>query len=221
MDKETALGIVEQARREQSCELADGLIDDLIPYWAVVERAFKNIIDDETCNEALEALEDDEDLEAAYDGEHGPFLMALMIRYRKDAKAKAFDAEHADANGKHDHAVTTERETLASEYPDVAEFIEHGLYEAFSVPDAYGTFDLVVYPDSCEVTSEYLNEAGNVTGYVTRDEGRVTDVRYAEATTNNIHLIIRQSERRPFEWDAIESPDHDALRREGALPEKA
>lgn len=94
MDRETALGIVEKARQEQSCDLAEGFLDDLIGYWAVVEKAFKNIIDDGACSEALEALAGDDDLESAYDDEHGTFLMALMIHYKKDAKAKAYDAEH-------------------------------------------------------------------------------------------------------------------------------
>ena len=60
---------------------------------------------------------------------------------------------------------------------------------------------------------------------VTRDgngeDDEVTDVRYAEATTGNIHLVMRQCEGRPFEWDSIESPDHDKLRRDGALPDGA
>lgn len=220
MELNAAIGILEDARKKQSCYLADGLIDDLIPYWEVVEEALDNIVSDRRCAEALATVAGDEAAREVLERTHNGFFKALLGRYGRVGDAGATDGSPAPFA----------EDTIAADYPDVADFIAHGLYEAFEVPDAYGTFDLTVMPATCKVTGEYLNPEGDVSGYVldngkmllvTRDGDAVTDVRYAEATTNNIHLVIHQSQGRPFEWDAVESPDHDKLRRDGALPGQA
>lgn len=222
MELSEAMDVLEHARKEQSCDLADGLIDSLMPYWETIEEAISNILGNDECLEALEAIAADGEAVDKLDAGHLGFFKALVTRYGQVVRPSG-------EGGK--KPVAPRPDTLASDYPDIAEFIERGLYEAFSVPDAYGTFDLAVFPRACEVTGEYLPaEGGTVSGYtigngkmllVTRDGDRVTDVRHADATTNNILLIMRQSESRPFEWESIESPDHDMLARDGAIPERA
>lgn len=218
MELTRAVEILEKARKRQSCDLADGLIDDVVPYWEIIEEALGNILSDEECSEALETVTGDKATRSALEGSHNGFFQALIGRYDKLPKD----------NGR---PVIPRPGTLASEHPDVADFIEHGLYEAFLVPDAFGTFDLVVMPKTCEVGNEYLpvDEANGVSGYVigngkvllvTREDGKVTDVRHADATTRNIHLIMTQGDKHPFDWDAVESPVHDRLRREGAIPKQ-
>lgn len=222
MELKTAMEVLEGARKEQSCELADGLIDNLVPYWETIEEAFGNILSDGRCLEALATVAGDSAAIEELDSGHMGFFKALVSRHDQAAEPKGNQSPKPGI---------TRPDTLASDYPDIAEFIERGLYEAFSVPDAFGTFDLAVFPRACEVTGEYLPVEGcAVSGYtigngkmllVTRDGDKVVDIRHAEATTNNIHLIMRQGKDRPFDWDAIESPAHDMLERGGAIPPRA
>lgn len=221
MDINEAKSVLEAARREQSCDLADGLIDDLVPYWEVLETALGNIIADGRCREALAAVSADEAARSEVSDSHRGFFRALLSRY-EEATGKDTAEEPGDV-----FPGEPAEGTLAAEQPDVADFIEHGLYEAFSVPDAYGTFDLTVFPRGCAVTGECSAPGAPVSGYVlddgkmllvTREDGRVRDVRYAEATEANLALVREQSEDDPFRWDAVESRDHEALRRDGAIP---
>lgn len=218
MELERAFEVLERARKQQSCDLADGLIDNVMPYWEIIEEALGNILSDEECSEALEAVTGDRTARNALEGTHNGFFQALLGRYDRIPKTKGRPAVPRPG-------------TLASEHPDVADFIEHGLYEAFSVPDMFGTFDIVVMPGACEVGNEYLpiDEDNGVSGYVidsdkmlvvTREGGKVTDVRHADATTRNIHLVMTQGDKSQFDWDAVESPAHDRLRRDGAIPEQ-
>lgn len=223
MSGESALDALETARRTQSVELADGMIDDLVPYWERVEEAFGAIIGDGTARRALDAALADGAVrrELMLSG-HAGFFDALLRRYALESRGAQVPSQgHLTAGG--------DGRSLAAKAPDVAEFISHGLYEAFSVPDPYGTFDLQVIPSSCVVEDEFSGD-GAVTGYgigngkmllVTREGGKVTDVRYAEATEANVALVRGQADGRSFDWDAIESPVHDLLGRMGALPKKA
>ena len=129
MDRDTALGILEEARRRQSCDLTDGLIDDLVPYWKLMEEAFGNIVDDRSCVEALEEVLDGGDgADVPWVG-HAGFFEALSLYYGRRKRA-------GEVPGVAKAKVTANDDTLAGKYPDIADFIEHGLYEALSVPDA-------------------------------------------------------------------------------------
>jgi len=219
---ESVLGILETARRTQSVKLADGMIDDLVPYWECVEEAFAAIVADEEARQALDgALVDETARKELLSSEHAPFFDALLRRYAASSHGRVPSSDgHADSAG---------IRCLATQFPDVAEFISHDLYEAFSVPDAYGTFDLRVIPSSCVVEDKFVG-AGAVTGYgighgnmllVTREDGRVTDVRYAKITETNVSLVRQQADGQPFDWDSVESPDHDWLSQMGAIPRQA
>lgn len=81
MQAEEAIGMLDQRKRELSCELADGLIDDLVPYWDRVEEAFDRMLSDERCVTALRAIRDDEEACDRLVSE-SPFLEVLMSRSR-------------------------------------------------------------------------------------------------------------------------------------------
>lgn len=82
MRREEAVEIIERKKRQLSCDLADGLIDDLVPYWDRVEEAMSDALSDAGCSAALAAIRDDEEACDALSSE-SPFLAALIGRARR------------------------------------------------------------------------------------------------------------------------------------------
>lgn len=83
MTQNEAITLLSEACDEQSRELADGMIDNLIPYWIVVEKAIRNIVGRDDCKEALNLLMTD----GPDDWDEGdvPALMPVLAHRFKSA----------------------------------------------------------------------------------------------------------------------------------------